>query len=165
MKIRTWLKASAICVPLLTGPALEAEQGAASGPENDGKPAQGAAPVDGEAMAILGRMAERLARADGFSVSIRSGYDVVQETGQKIEFGEERKVLLRRPGGLRVEAEQSDGDRRVIVFDGRTISVSDPDQNVYASGSLTGGGACSVRPRAEDPDPCAGSTDRSVVLL
>lgn len=139
MKVAKWLIASAACVPLLlTGPALAAEQGAASGREGSAKPAQETAPVDGEAMAILRRMAERLAQAKGFNVSIRSGYDVVQETGQKIEFGEERKVTLSRPGGLRIEAEQSDGDRRVIVFDGRTISVADPDQKVYAQIEKTG---------------------------
>ena len=138
MKIAKWLIASAVCIPLLTGPALAAEQGAASRPEGNAKPAQETAPVDGEAMAILRRMAERLAQAKGFSVSIRLGYDVVQETGQKIEFGEERRVTLSRPVGLRIEAEQSDGDRRVIVFDGRTISVADPDEKVYAQVEKTG---------------------------
>ncbi len=132
MKITKWLMGSALCIPLLTGSALAVGQGAAGGQAEGGNLALDAAPVDGEALAMLQRMAERLAQAKGFSVSIRSGYDVVQETGQKIEFGEERRVMLERPGGLRVEAEQSDGDRRVILFDGQTISVLDPDQNVYA---------------------------------
>ena len=139
MKIAKWLIASAACVPLLlTGPTMAAEKGAASAPEASSKPAQETQPVDAEALATLKRMAERMAQAKGFSVSIRSGYDVVQETGQKIEFGEKRRVTLSRPGGLRIEAEQSDGDRRVIVFDGRTISVGDPDQKVYAQIEKTG---------------------------
>ena len=132
MKVAKWLTASAVLVSLLTGPALAAEQRAVGGQADGAKPVQTAAAVDGEALAILRRMAERLAQAKGFSVSIRSGYDVVQDSGPKIEFAEERRVTLSRPAGLRVEAEQSDGSRRIIVFDGRTISVFDPDQKVYA---------------------------------
>ncbi len=138
MKITTCLMASALGALLLTGPALAMEQNAGGQDDDAGQPSLDTGPVDSEAMAILGRMAERLAGAEGFSVSIRSGYDVVQETGQKIEFGEQRRVILSRPGGLRVAAEQSDGDRRVIVFDGTTISVLDPDQNVYAQVENTG---------------------------
>lgn len=138
MKTTGSLMASVLCMPLLTGPALAVEQGAASGQTEADNPALDAARVDGEAMVLLQSMAERLAQAEGFSVSIRSGYDVVQETGQKIEFGEQRTVTISRPGGLRVEAAQSDGDRRVIVFDGRTISVFDPEENVYAQAELTG---------------------------
>jgi hypothetical protein len=138
MKITKWLTASAVCISLLTAPALGAEDRATGGRADGGRPASDTEAVDGEAMAILRRMAERLAQAKGFSVSIRTGYDAVQESGQKIEFGEERTVSLSRPGGLRVEAARSDGSRRVIVFDGRTISVYDPDQKVYAQVEKTG---------------------------
>lgn len=138
MTIRQWLIGPVLSIPLLTGAALAAEPPVASGQADAGEPALAEAAVDGEAMAILRRMAERLARADGFSVSIRADYDVVQESGQKIEFGEERKIRLSRPSGLRIETLQSDGDRRVLVFDGKAISVFDPDQNVYAQVEKTG---------------------------
>lgn len=88
--------------------------------------------IEAEAMAVLKRMTERLARAERFSVDILSGYEVVQESGQKVEFGERRVVLLSRPDRLRVEAQSSDGDRRVVVFDGKTITVFDSGENVYA---------------------------------
>ncbi len=138
MKIMTWLIGPTLCIPLLASPALAVDQGAAGGQADGGAPTLGTTPVDGEAMALLRRMGERLAQAKGFSVSIRAGYDVVQDSGQKIEFGEERKVLLSRPGGLRVEAEQSDGDRRLIYFDGKTLTVADPDLKVYAQVERTG---------------------------
>ena len=39
-------------------------------------------------------------------------YDVVQESGEKIEFGEARQILLSRPNGLRVDLERRDGSRQ-----------------------------------------------------
>src|SRR5262245_3938247 len=43
-----------------------------------------------QAQAILTRMAEFLAGTPRFCVSLRAGYDEVQKSGQKIEFGESR---------------------------------------------------------------------------
>ena len=128
MKMLRWLTCPIVCVALASGPAL-AEEAAAAGGEV-------AAPadeqIDTEALAILQRMAERLAAADRFTVSIRAAYDAVQASGEKIEFGETRQVTLSRPGGLRVEAVQSDGDRRLVLFDGEAIRIFDPEENVYA---------------------------------
>ena len=44
-------------------------------------------------------------------MTIRDGYDVVQESGQKIEFGELRNVTVSRPDRLRIEVERSDGQK------------------------------------------------------
>ena len=54
-----------------------------------------------QAQAILMRMAEFLSVAQRLSVSVRGGYDAVQTSGQRIEFGETRKVTLSRPDRLR----------------------------------------------------------------
>jgi hypothetical protein len=67
------------------------------------------APMDSEAPGALNRMAATLAQAQGFSVTMRAGYDIVQDTGQKITFGERRRFTLSRPDRLRVEVEESDG--------------------------------------------------------
>ena len=67
------------------------------------------APMDIEALNALNLMANTLAQAQGFSVTIRAGFDVVQDTGQKITFAERRQVTLSRPDRLRIEAEESDG--------------------------------------------------------
>src|SRR5512137_1639432 len=62
-----------------------------------------------EAMAIVDRMAEFLSQAKGFSVTAYMGFDAVQESGQKIEFGETRKIVLDRPDRLRVDAVKRSG--------------------------------------------------------
>ena len=87
--------------------------------------------MDSEALDALNLMAETLAQAQGFSVTIRAGFDVVQDTGQKITFGERRKVTLSRPDRLRIEAEESDGKRTLVIYDGKAITVFNPDDNVY----------------------------------
>jgi hypothetical protein len=82
------------------------------------KPGAGAANSQDRAMAILKRMAEYLADTKQFSVDLRIGYDVVQASGNKAEFGERRKLTMRRPDDLRIDVEQSNGDKALLVFDG-----------------------------------------------
>ena len=83
-------------------------------------------------MAQLVGMAQTLAAANQFSVSMRMGYDVVQESGQKIEFGEMRKVLVNRPNHMRVEVQQSDGDTGGLIFDGIALTLFSTDDKVYS---------------------------------
>jgi hypothetical protein len=97
-----------------------------------------ASPAEPQAMPILKKMSEYLAQAGRFSVSARDGYDVVQESGQKIEFGEVRKVTVSRPDHLRIEAERSNGEKGLVIFDGRQITIYLPNENVYASASKPG---------------------------
>jgi hypothetical protein len=57
---------------------------------------------------------------------------VVQTDGQKIEFGETRRVSLARPDRLRIEEVASDGLSDLALFDGKQITVLSADDNVYA---------------------------------
>ena len=77
-------------------------------------------------------MAQFLAKAPVFSVTIRSGYDAIQSDGERIEFGEKRRILLQRPGGIRVDVERSNGDRGQVLYDGKGITAFKADDNVYA---------------------------------
>lgn len=78
------------------------------------------------------RMADFLARLPRFRVAARIGYDVVQENGEKIEFGEMRDVIVDRPDRMRVDVTRSDDDRGLLLFDGTSITVFDADNNVYS---------------------------------
>ena len=91
-----------------------------------------------QAQAILMRMAEFLSGAQRLSVSVRGGYDAVQTSGQRIEFGETRKVTLSRPDRLRVEGERSDGAKTTTVFNGKEIILIDAANNVYATAPQPG---------------------------
>jgi hypothetical protein len=95
-------------------------------------PAATATEQDPEARAILMTMASFLAKAPAFSVTIRSGYDAIQADGQYIEFGEKRRILLQRPERARIEVERSDGDRGLVLIDGKGITAFKAGDNVYA---------------------------------
>jgi hypothetical protein len=84
---------------------------------------------------LLLNMADYLAKANVFSVNVDANYDITQESGQKIEFGEEYHVLLSRPNDLRIDFEDRDGDKRQVLFDGSTMTMFTPGQAFY--GSLT----------------------------
>jgi hypothetical protein len=88
---------------------------------------------------ILMSMAEFLAGIPQFSVNLKGGYEVVQDSGQKIEFGESRRVIVSRPNGLRVEVEHSDGEKHLVLYDGKQITTFTPTQNVYAQIEKSGG--------------------------
>jgi hypothetical protein len=95
--------------------------------------------TEAQASAILMRMADFLGGQQSFSVSVRSGYDAVQKSGQKIEFGDMRKVTLSRPDRLRMEGERSDGVKTLTVFNGKEIVLIDETTNVYATAPQPGG--------------------------
>jgi hypothetical protein len=140
--IRTHVRRAWLLAPVLlagaTALALEpppaevaaaAEQ--AAPPAADAGAAAAAETVD--ASAILKRMADFLANAESFTVTIVSQYDSVQRDGQKIEFGESRRLALARPNRLRVDSVRADGERRGLVFNGKKIAAFDLDKKVYAS--------------------------------
>ena len=85
-----------------------------------------------EARVMLLRMAEFMTRTGSFSVSVRGSYDVHQKSGQKIEFSEMRTITVARPDRLRIEVEESNGDRQMLLFDGKQLTLATPGRNVYA---------------------------------
>ncbi len=85
-----------------------------------------------EAAALVKAMAENLASLKSFSCTSSNGYEVVQANGQKIEFGETRRVSLARPDRLRIDEVASDGLTDLVLFDGKQITMLSADNNVYA---------------------------------
>jgi hypothetical protein len=130
----------------LLAAALAAPGGARTGGDQGAPPAKAAAnatpaPTESQKQArdILMRMAQYIAGAKAFSVSMITSYDSVQASGQKIEFSERRKLVLGRPDHLRAEAEHSDGSRTAAVFTGSQIVLIDATNKVYATERQPGG--------------------------
>ena len=65
-------------------------------------------------------------------MTMTSNYDVVQDDGQKVEFGEVRHVLIDRPNHMRVQAEMSNGETLTMYFDGKTFIMFSPKEDVFA---------------------------------
>jgi hypothetical protein len=91
------------------------------------------------ARAILTRMGEFLSKTPNMSVTVHGAYDTVQQNGSKVEWNEIRKVTLRRPDQLRIDAERSDGAHSLILFDGKNITTYDESRKVYAQAPQPGG--------------------------
>jgi hypothetical protein len=89
--------------------------------------------LEEKAIAVLKRTAAFLSQAQRFSVTIDAGFDAGQDSGQKIEFGETRQIVLRRPNHLRIDATKRDGSKSTLLFDGKDITVFHPQENVYAT--------------------------------
>ena len=105
-----------------------------------------------QAMAVFNRMAELLSQAPRFSVTLDIGFDAVQDSGQKIEFGETRQIVLRRPDRLRVDATKRDGAKSTLFFDGKNLTVVHPQENLYATVARPGSVDEAVRYFVEDLD-------------
>ena len=88
---------------------------------------------DDRAAARIEAMASFLAKARSLGVAVDCAYDVVQASGQKIEFGERRELTLRRPDRARVDVTRRDGARRGLLFDGTQLTAFDLDEKVYAT--------------------------------
>lgn len=98
-----------------------------------------AAPTrDKQVMSILKRMADFLSHAQRFSVMVDIGFDVVQDAGEKLEFGETRKIVVRRPDHARIDITKRDGATSGFIFDGKEIAVFNTRENVYATAARPG---------------------------
>jgi hypothetical protein len=126
--------AAVIAAVLLSAPALGADgpTGSSAAPPGATDPVPELTESQREARALLKAMADHLAGLQSFTVNFRDGYDVVQATGQKIEFGETRRITLARPNQLRVEEIASDGRLDLALFDGKDITVFNADTNLFA---------------------------------
>jgi hypothetical protein len=127
--------ASALIVGVLTfGTQAWAEVVVPSAPAATAAPPE----VEPEVVEELRRTAVLLANATKFSFRAEIGYDAVQRSGQKIEFGATRRTRVRRPDHVFMEAEQRDGSRKRLFFDGRTLSFFDVGKDAYATAPKTG---------------------------
>jgi hypothetical protein len=128
MKKRRWYLASlVVTLTFMTVPVL-----------SDQKQSSTESLSELQAMCVLKDMSAYLAHASRFSVTIRDGYDVVQECGQKTEFGEQRRVTVSRPDRLRIDVERSDGQKDLVIFDGKDLTIYTANHNIYATSSKQG---------------------------
>jgi hypothetical protein len=128
-RLAPWLFVSILSV--LTGRAL-AQVPAAPAPDGS------AAEIEPEAMDVLIHSAEFLAKTQQFSFVSHLAFDVRQDSGQLLEFGARRATEVRRPDRLRTEVQTRNGDRTLVLFDGKVITLLDQDENVYATAPHAG---------------------------
>ena len=119
--------------------SARAGEPAATPPAPATPPAADVAPadeIDPDAVALLKRFGKALEAEPKFSFAIDYSYDVVQEDGQKLEFGASRVYTVRRPDHLRIDEERRSGGPRELLFDGDRITVYIVDDKAYALANL-----------------------------
>ena len=89
--------------------------------------------IEEKAMTLVKRMATVLSQAKQFTFTADIAFDAVQDSGQKIEFGETRKIVVRRPDRIRIDVTKRDGSLSGFVFDGKDIAVFNVQDKVYAT--------------------------------
>ncbi|MEX2205716.1 MAG: DUF2092 domain-containing protein [Myxococcota bacterium] len=107
-------------------PAAE-QPAAAATPEDD---------IDPKALALFTAFGKALEAQPRFSFAVDFSYDVVQEDGQKLEFGASRVYTVRRPDHLRIDEKRRVGGVREIFFDGNRLAVYVPGDKAYALAKL-----------------------------
>src|SRR6185437_9050049 len=87
--------------------------------------------IEPKADEILKNACACLADLTQFGVKVEETFDEMNASGQKIQLCNRREVLVRRPNGLFARSE-GDTTNRLFYFDGKTITLFDPDAKVYA---------------------------------
>lgn len=88
--------------------------------------------VDPKALEILRRAVDPISSAKSFRVTTRKLFDVVQESGQKLQFGTRDTITLRRPDRITAQIEQDDGGVRRVYYNGDTLTMHDVAEKVYS---------------------------------
>lgn len=120
---------------LAIGPTAfaEADTATTEAAEREQKKTDARAADLADVKAELKRSSDFLAAQKSFRLDAHIGFDVVQSTGQKLEFGGTREVTVRRPDRARVVSRTRDGRETTLLFDGDSISIDLPHQNAYVA--------------------------------
>jgi hypothetical protein len=106
----------------LTAPALSAA-----------KPAKPQTPkIEPKATEILKQMCDYLKGLQQFSCEAEITEDVLLTSGQRIQCGRQVEAWVRRPDRFRAES-VGDTDNRLLVYDGKTITLMDMSKNFYTT--------------------------------
>ena len=91
-----------------------------------------AAGVDPDAARALKRMTDYVGTLQQFSVDTANTLEIVLDTGQKIQFTSGSRNTVQRPNKLRSER-VGDVISQSFYYDGRTLTVFNPDDGFYAT--------------------------------
>jgi hypothetical protein len=88
--------------------------------------------IDTEAVEILKKATDYLTGITQFRLKGYKETDVVQESGQKLQFSSSFEIYLKRPDCIFVSRTDDDGIIRRLWYDGKTVSMFDEGEKVYA---------------------------------
>lgn len=93
-------------------------------------------PIDPRARAEVSRMADFLKALDLYELDVRLDWESTQESGLKLTFGSDQKIIVSRPDRLVVTTKRDDGRSRKTWFSGGTLTSLDVGENVYTQSEV-----------------------------
>jgi len=87
------------------------------------KEPQRTALADDPHLSLLKRSLNLLTHQKQFSFTAESGYDSVQDDGQKIEFGSRRRLIIQRPDRIRMESHDRNGHQLQVIYNGKEYAI------------------------------------------
>ncbi len=87
--------------------------------------------VDAQALKILQKATDYLTSLNQFHLKGNTVMDVVQESGQKLQFSAAVEATVKRPDRLFASRVRDDGSTRRFWYDGKTASMHDEREKVY----------------------------------
>jgi hypothetical protein len=88
--------------------------------------------IEPKAVEVLKQMCDYLKNLQQFSVQAEVTEDVLLTSGQRIQYARSVEASVRRPDRFRAES-VGDTDNRLLVYDGKTITLLDRSKNVYTT--------------------------------
>ena len=92
--------------------------------------------VTAEARAVLDRMTTYMKGLQAYTIQAHGTRDEVIDHGYKLQHNESASLKVQRPNKMRAEV-SGDLRNREFVYDGATITIDSPDDNVYATAPAT----------------------------
>lgn len=93
--------------------------------------AQGTA-VDPAAVEVLKQMTDTLGGLERFGVHTQVTLEDMLDSGHRVDYDVSSRITIARPNMLRAERLEV-GNRQYFYYDGDTLALYDPDENVYAT--------------------------------
>src|SRR5512134_3556602 len=93
--------------------------------------------IDPQATAILKRSLDYVGGLKAFSVDTASTIEAVLTSGQKLQFTNAATATVERPNRL-VARRKGDIVNQVFYYDGKTLTLSNPDEKAYATVAAPG---------------------------
>ena len=93
--------------------------------------------IEPKARQVLQQVGDFMKSAERFTFTMEATREVVMETGQKIQYGSEHEIAVRKPDGVKVITDGDLGDFR-LWYDGSRITVLSVEKNSYSTGAVPG---------------------------
>jgi hypothetical protein len=97
-----------------------------------------AADPETRARSILEESARFISATPQLRLRAKLAWDVIPDSGERVEMGSSRTITIRRPDRGRVSGERRDGTRMEFFFDGQTATTYRVDRQRYARVELPG---------------------------